>query len=151
MMDARIEAVRCLLLRLPLPQPIDGPFGRLSARPNLIAVIETSAGVRGIGEIWANFPPWGPAERIAIVCDSPERWRGSLATVFEPLEIPYSVEYGRRLGDTDLGRAALSLLRYAWLGGGRGDPEVKKVLHQAMKELKAAIAHPGTHYRRHDK
>lgn len=67
MTGARIESVRCLLLRLPLPQPIDGPFGRLSARPNLIAVVETSAGVRGIGEIWANFPPWGPAERIAIV------------------------------------------------------------------------------------
>jgi ATP-dependent helicase/DNAse subunit B len=62
-----------------------------------------------------------PAERIAIVCDSPERWRASLATVFEPLEIPYTVEHGTRLGDTDLGRAALSLLRYAWLGGGRGD------------------------------
>jgi len=41
--------------------------------------------------------------------------------VFEPLEIPYAVEHGTRLGDTDLGRAALSLLRYAWLGGGRGD------------------------------
>ena len=67
MSAARIEAVRCVLLRLPLPQPIDGPFGRLAARPNLIAIVETSAGVQGIGEIWANFPPWGPAERIAIV------------------------------------------------------------------------------------
>ena len=51
MSAARIEAVRCLLLRLPLPQPIDGPFGRLTARPNLIAIVETSAGVQGIGEI----------------------------------------------------------------------------------------------------
>lgn len=67
MTSARIEAVRCLLLRLPLRRPIDGPFGRLTARPNLIAVVETSAGVRGLGEIWANFPPWGPFERTAIV------------------------------------------------------------------------------------
>jgi L-alanine-DL-glutamate epimerase-like enolase superfamily enzyme len=65
--DARILSVRCLLLRLPLPRPIRGPFGMLSARPNLVAVVETSAGARGLGEIWANFPPWGPHERAAIV------------------------------------------------------------------------------------
>lgn len=67
MTSARIQSVRCLLLRLPLAEPINGPFGRLTSRPNLIAVIETSAGVRGLGEIWANFPPWGPAERAAVV------------------------------------------------------------------------------------
>ena len=67
MTGIRIEAVRCVLLRLPLPQPIIGPFGRLDTRPNLIAIVETSAGVQGLGEIWANFPPWGPAERIAVV------------------------------------------------------------------------------------
>lgn len=67
MTGGRIEAVRCILLRLPLAKPINGPFGRLDSRPNLIAVIETSAGIRGIGEIWANFPPWGPAERMAVV------------------------------------------------------------------------------------
>ena len=67
MTSARIESVRCLLLRLPLAQPIHGPFGRLTARPNLVAIVETSAGVRGLGEIWANFPPWGPGERAAIV------------------------------------------------------------------------------------
>jgi L-alanine-DL-glutamate epimerase-like enolase superfamily enzyme len=66
-MDGRIETLRCVLLRVPLAEPITGPFGRLTARPNLIAVVETSAGVRGIGEIWANFPPWGAAERAAVV------------------------------------------------------------------------------------
>jgi ATP-dependent helicase/DNAse subunit B len=84
------------------------------------------AGTRGTVELLAgelaNLLRSGvSAERIAIVCDSPERWRAPLATVLEPLEIPYSVEHATRFGDTDLGRAALSLLRYAWLDGGRGD------------------------------
>jgi hypothetical protein len=35
------------------------------------------------------------------------------------------------------------------LGGGRGDPAVKKVLDEAMKQLRGAIEHPGTNYRRH--
>lgn len=84
------------------------------------------AGTRGTVELLAAelmslLRAGAPAEQIAIVCDSPERWRTPLATVFEPLEIPYAVEHATRLGDTDLGRAALSLLRYAWLDGGRGD------------------------------
>ncbi|MBL8701158.1 MAG: mandelate racemase/muconate lactonizing enzyme family protein [Alphaproteobacteria bacterium] len=66
----RITAVRCILLRLPLERPINGPFGRLDARPNLIAVVETDSGHRGIGEIWANFPPWGPHDRVAILRDA---------------------------------------------------------------------------------
>ncbi len=33
----------------------------------------------------------------------------------------HAIEQARRLGDTPLGRALLSVLRYAWLGGGRGD------------------------------
>jgi len=66
----RITALRCILLRLPLERPINGPFGRLDARPNLIAVVETDAGHRGIGEIWANFPPWGPQDRVAILRDA---------------------------------------------------------------------------------
>ena len=35
--------------------------------------------------------------------------------------MPYSIEHGRRLADTPLGHALASVLRYAWLGGGRGD------------------------------
>jgi len=44
-----------------------GPFGQLAARHNLIAVVETDRGSRGIGEVWANFPPWGCGERKNIV------------------------------------------------------------------------------------
>ena len=44
-----------------------GPFGELATRHNLIVVIETDGGPRGIGEVWSNFPPWGCAERKEIV------------------------------------------------------------------------------------
>ena len=59
--------------------------------------------------------------RVAIVCDSPERWRTPLGAALSQLEVPFGVEQSRRLADTAIGRALLSLLRYAWLGGGRGD------------------------------
>ncbi|MET0607032.1 MAG: enolase C-terminal domain-like protein, partial [Beijerinckiaceae bacterium] len=64
---ARIRRVEPILLRLPLERPILGPFGRLDARPNLIVRVETSDGAVGLGEAWANFPPWGCQERIDIV------------------------------------------------------------------------------------
>jgi ATP-dependent helicase/nuclease subunit B len=62
-----------------------------------------------------------PPERVAVVCESPDRWRAPLETALSQLRVPYSIEHGRRLGDTPLGRALVSVLRYAWLGGGRGD------------------------------
>ena len=67
MTQARIVAVEPILLRLPLAAPLIGPFGRLDARPNLVVRVATDAGVAGLGEIWANFPPWGCGERVAIV------------------------------------------------------------------------------------
>jgi D-galactarolactone cycloisomerase len=44
-----------------------GPFGQLAARHNLVVVIETDRGSTGLGEVWANFPPWGCNERKDIV------------------------------------------------------------------------------------
>ena len=61
------------------------------------------------------------AERVGIVCESPDRWRTPLGAALAQLNVPFAVEHGRRLGDTPLGRALVSLLRYAWLGGRRGD------------------------------
>ena len=59
--------------------------------------------------------------RIGVVCESPERWRASLDAVLGPLGIPYAIEPGPRLGETGLGRALVALLRFALLGGSRGD------------------------------
>jgi ATP-dependent helicase/nuclease subunit B len=60
-------------------------------------------------------------EQIGIVCDSLERWRAPLDTVFSSFEVPYAVEGRIRLVRTPFGGALASLLRFAWLGGARGD------------------------------
>jgi ATP-dependent helicase/nuclease subunit B len=56
---------------------------------------------------------------IAVVPPSLERWRAPLETVFSGLGVPYAIEGRLRLGQTPFGSALLSLLRFAWLGGGR--------------------------------
>ena len=61
-----------------------------------------------------------PAE-IAIVAPTLERWRAPLETAFTSLGIPYAAEGLAKLGQTPFGSALLSLLRFAWLGGGRHD------------------------------
>ena len=82
------------------------------------------AGVRGTAELLAsevvsNLRSGTPAEQVAIICDSPERWRAPLGATFDALEVPYTIEHPLRLGETAIGGALLALLRFAWLGGGR--------------------------------
>ena len=82
------------------------------------------AGIRGTlelvaDEILALLRDGTPAEEIAIVCPSLERWRAPLDTAFVTLGVPYSLEGRLRLGQTPFGQALLSLLRYAWLDGER--------------------------------
>jgi ATP-dependent helicase/DNAse subunit B len=60
-------------------------------------------------------------DAIAVVCPSVERFRTVLDTGFGALGVPYAVEGHVRLGQTAFGHALLSLLRFAWLGGGRAD------------------------------
>ena len=57
----------------------------------------------------------------AIVCESVDRWRAPLEAALSQLHVPFAFEHWRRLGETPLGRALISVLRYDWLGGGRGD------------------------------
>ena len=61
------------------------------------------------------------ADRIALVCPSLEHRRGPLETVLGGLGIPFAFEGYVRLGSTPFGHAALQMLRYAWLGGGRSE------------------------------
>jgi ATP-dependent helicase/DNAse subunit B len=61
-----------------------------------------------------------PAEEIALVCPRVERYRAPLETVLGSLGVPYAIEGRIRFDQTELGRALLSLLRFAWQGGGRG-------------------------------
>jgi ATP-dependent helicase/DNAse subunit B len=60
-------------------------------------------------------------ERIAVVCESIDRWRAALDATFPVLGVPFTVEERQRLGQTPFGAAMLALLRYAWLGGDRHD------------------------------
>jgi hypothetical protein len=83
-------------------------------------------GVRGTLELVAEevvslIRSGTPAEEIAIVCDSVERWRAPLDATFAAFGIPLAIEERGRLGQSAFGAALLSLLRFAWLGGERGD------------------------------
>ena len=60
-------------------------------------------------------------EEIALVCPRVEPYRASLETALGSLGVPYSIEGRIRFDQTELGRALLSLLRFAWQGGGRGE------------------------------
>ena len=47
--------------------------------------------------------------------------RAIFESVLGSLGVPYAFEHPSRLGETPLGRAFVALLRYGWLGGGRGE------------------------------
>jgi ATP-dependent helicase/DNAse subunit B len=84
-----------------------------------------AAGARGalelVGEELLDLIRGGtPAEQIAVVCPTVDRWRAPLETALGTLCIPYALESGAlRLGQTPFGQALTGLLRFAWLGGGR--------------------------------
>jgi ATP-dependent helicase/DNAse subunit B len=59
-------------------------------------------------------------EEIALVCPRVERYRAPLETALGSLGVPYAIEGQIRFDETELGRALLSLLRFAWQDGGRG-------------------------------
>ena len=101
--------------RAATPQPIDGAVRFLEG-----------AGARGtlelVGEeVLALLRAGTRAEDVAIVCPALEPWRAPLETVLATLAIPHALESRARLGTTSFGHALLSLVRYAWLGGGRRD------------------------------
>ncbi len=84
------------------------------------------AGARGVLELVALevlrlLRRGTSAEEIAIVCPSLERSRAPLETALLSAEVPFAVEGQLRVGQTPFGHALLSLLRFAWLGGGRRD------------------------------
>jgi ATP-dependent helicase/DNAse subunit B len=85
-----------------------------------------AAGTRGtlelVGEELLALIRGGTApDQIGVVCPSLERWQASLETALGTLGVPYAIESYIRLDKTPFGQALLSLLRFAWLGGGRGD------------------------------
>src|SRR3954468_6996387 len=84
------------------------------------------AGTRGalelVGEeLLALLRSGTRAEAIGIVCPSIDRWRAPLETALTTLGVPYAIDGRVRLGQTDVGRPLLALLRFAWLDGARAD------------------------------
>jgi RecB family exonuclease len=82
------------------------------------------AGTRGAAElvgeeILALVRSGIAPEGIGVVCPAVERWRAPLETALGSMGVPHAVEAPVRLGQTELGRPMLALLRFAWLGGGR--------------------------------
>jgi ATP-dependent helicase/DNAse subunit B len=60
-----------------------------------------------------------PAQEIAIVCPTLERYRVPLETALSSLGVPFAFEGQLRVAQTGFGQALLGLLRFAWLDGGR--------------------------------
>ena len=84
------------------------------------------AGARGALELVAEeireLAEAGTAlDEIALVVPSVERWRAPFETVLGTLGIPFAIEGRVRLGQTAFGQALLSLLRFEWQQGDRGD------------------------------
>lgn len=96
------------------------------------------AGARGTAELVAHeivslVRSGTPPGEIALVCDSVERWRAPLETVFGAMGIVCASEERRRLSQTAFGSSLLGLLRFAWLGGGR--PELFGFLRSPFSGL----------------
>jgi ATP-dependent helicase/nuclease subunit B len=103
-------------------------FGERAAAPPLDGSLRfvEGAGLRGTLELVAEevlqlLRKGTPAEQVAIVCPSLDRWRAALDTAFATYGVPYALEGRLRLGLTPFGQALLGLLRYAWLDGERRD------------------------------
>jgi len=60
-----------------------------------------------------------PAEEILLVCPSLESVRATVEASFGALGVPYALDGVLRLAQTPFGHALSSLIRFAWLGGGR--------------------------------
>jgi len=85
-----------------------------------------AAGTRGVlelvgEELLALIRSGVPGEQIGIVCPSLDRWQAPLETALGTLGVPYALASSIRLDKTAYGQALLSLLRFAWLGGGRAE------------------------------
>jgi hypothetical protein len=127
-----IEELARPLVR-PLPAALDHVERELfrdapSTRAHLDGAVGflEGAGARGTvellgSELLRTLEDGVPAERIGVVCESPDRWRAPFETVLPGLGIPYAFEHGPRLGETALGGALLGLLRFGWLETGRPD------------------------------
>ncbi len=108
-----------------LERTLFGTSQETAASEGAVRFLE-GAGARGTLELVADevldlLRDGTRPEAIGVVCPGIDRYRAAVDTVFGAVGIPYSIEAPVRLGQTPYGHAFVSLLRYAWLGGGRRD------------------------------
>ncbi len=63
----RISDLRFVALRQPLQQPLRLAWGTMHHRQFGLIIVETDAGIAGIGETSVNFPGWAIVERKATI------------------------------------------------------------------------------------
>ena len=100
-----ITSAHIVVMRAPCETPVKTSFGTMIDRPAVYLQLETSDGVKGLGEIWCNFPSCGAEHRAHLLQESilpalmsqtfkdPARCFNKLSTQFERLAIQ-SGEYG---------------------------------------------------------
>ncbi|MBM3570415.1 MAG: mandelate racemase/muconate lactonizing enzyme family protein [Alphaproteobacteria bacterium] len=67
MSGLRPRALDAIVLRAPLPRPVEAPMGRMTHRSALLVRIEDRDGAVGWGEAWCNFPAVGADHRAALL------------------------------------------------------------------------------------
>ena len=100
-----ITSAHIVVMHAPCETPVKTSFGTMIDRPAVYLQLETSDGVKGLGEIWCNFPSCGAEHRArllqesilpALMCQTfknPSTCFNMLSTKFERLAIQ-SGEFG---------------------------------------------------------
>ena len=63
----RLRSVQALVYRVPIETPVVTSFGTMTDRPMLLVRAEDANGAVGWGEVWCNFPAFGPEHRARII------------------------------------------------------------------------------------
>ena len=65
-----ITSAHIVVMRAPCETPVKTSFGTMIDRPAVYLQLETSDGVKGLGEIWCNFPSCGAEHRAHLLQES---------------------------------------------------------------------------------
>jgi len=65
--DVPIVDVRCRVFRAPVNDAIAMAFAPLTNRVMVLVEVHLADGSVGVGESWANYPPWAWRERVATI------------------------------------------------------------------------------------
>ncbi|MHB8293829.1 MAG: mandelate racemase/muconate lactonizing enzyme family protein [Acidimicrobiales bacterium] len=134
---ARLDSFRVRVLEAPVSDGIAMSFAPLLQRTMVLVELESSDGLVGVGESWANFPAWAPVERVAtleqgvfpLLVGSDPRRITSLHREMTAALVPISRQWGapgpimQAISAVDVAlwdlRGKARDTAISWLGGGR--------------------------------